>query len=105
MSQRELWKRWHPLARSIAELLIARAEPDLTDDELSVFERELEKLYDTKALESAVRDILYLAAALEHEGAISAASRLFRLVESKPVIGALDRISHVRAVDRIEAVG
>jgi hypothetical protein len=104
-SSREQWKRWHPIARGIAELLIARADPDLTDEELADVREQIAKLFDKKELERAVRDVLYLAAALEHEGATTVALRLFQVVETKPVIGALDRLSHARAVDRMEAVG
>ncbi len=104
-SSREQWKRWHPIARGIAELLIARSDPDLTDEELADVKQKIAKLLDKKELERAVRDVLYLAAALEHEGATGVALRLFEIVETKPVIGALDRISHARAVDRMEAMG
>lgn len=101
---KEKWNRWHPIARSIAQRMISREEPDLTDEELESIEADLAALYDKAELRNAVRDVLFLAAALEHEGATQIARRLFALVEAKDVIGALDRINHVRAVDRAELV-
>lgn len=102
--QQNKWNRWHPIARSIAQKLVQRDEPDLTADELVEIKTSLTQIFDRNVLEIAVRDLLLLAAALEHEGQEHIAEKLFNLVEAKPVIGALDRINHVRAIDRAELV-
>src|SRR5688572_5985807 len=94
------WKCWHPIARSIAQKLVQRDEPDLTSDELVEIKASLQQIFDRDALQIAVRDLLYLAAALEHEGLTALAEKLFVIVEAKPVLGALDKINHVRAIDR-----
>jgi hypothetical protein len=101
---KDRWSRWHPIARDIAQKLVQRDEPDLTADELVEIKDSLKKIFDQGALEGAVRDILLLAAALEHEGQAHLAEKLFSIVEAKPVIGALDRINHVRAIDRAEVL-
>src|SRR5437867_6899616 len=99
---RDKWSRWHPLARAIAQRLLQRDEPDLTEDEVIELRENLARLSSSEDLSTAARDILYLAAALEHEGLTSVAEKLFGLVEEKSVIGSLDKIAHVRAIDRSE---
>lgn len=101
---KDKWNRWHPIARGIAQTLVKRDEPDLTADELLEIKAELAKIFDKAALETAVRDLLFLAAALEHEGQSTLAQKLFLIVEAKPVLGALDKINHVRAIDRAELI-
>lgn len=98
------WERWHPIARSVGERLVARDTPDLTETELEEVKQDLARVFEKAELVNAVHDLLFLAAALEHEGAGAIAARLFALVENKPVLGALDRANHLRAVDRAEAV-
>src|SRR5688500_12916234 len=101
---KDKWSRWHPIARGIAQTLLQRDEPDLTADEILEVKASLAQTCDKAVLEVAVRDLLLLAAALEHDGQRQIAEKLFNIVEAKPVIGALDRINHVRAIDRAEAV-
>jgi hypothetical protein len=103
-ANKDKWNRWHPIARSIAQRLVQRDDPNLTDEELAEVKESLVKLFYKPELELAVRDVLLLAAALEHEGQIEIASKLFVMIETKVVIGALDRINHVRAIDRAELV-
>src|SRR5262245_37335001 len=104
MSNKDKWARWHPIARSIAQRLVQRDEPDLTSDEILEVKTSLAQIYEKATLEIAVRDLLLLAAALEHEGQAKLAEKLFAIVEAKPVLGALDKINHVRAIDRAELV-
>lgn len=101
---KDKWSRWHPIARSIAQRLVQRDEPDLTDDELLEIRASFAQILDRDGLEVAVRDVLYLAAALEHEGLAELAEKLFAIVESKVFVSALDKINHVRAIDRAELV-
>lgn len=101
---KDKWSRWHPIARSIAQRLVQRDEPDLTDEELVEIKASFAQIFDRDALEVAVRDVLYLAAALEHEGLAKLADKLFAMVESKVFLSALDKINHVRAIDRAELV-
>jgi hypothetical protein len=104
MTSREQWSRWHPLAREVAQTLVKRDEPDLTADELSETKLKLSSLTDKKALETAVRDLLFLAAALEHEGLSAIAAKIFATVESKVVTGTIDTINRARSFDRAEAI-
>ena len=78
-----------------------RSEPGLTDDELREIDASFEEIEDR---ETAIKDMLFLAAGLEKEGLAELSAQLYRIVGKRAGPAAIDAIQRVRAIDRAELV-
>jgi hypothetical protein len=102
MNGARMTSRMHPVARLAAERIGETGK--LRDRDLEELRAALERLFDEEELRDAVRELIFIASALFQGELRETAQQLFALVETPPIILALERINSLHVLERAEAI-